>query len=478
MLCVDADVLCLYGLDRVDDSVRHWLEKQDKRHLLVFDDVEEFASLEHPRAHFFFLPEGEEENIFKEIAWKHLFLKFHYNIPQDHEKAARLFTVMQNLREGIHLIASDWSDLDLNVVKNVLQNMLKMPKAYHGKDFFGKFQDMPAIICGSGPSLAKNVDELKGLENRALIMAGGTALPLLGKRCINIHFSAMIDPKLSLERFIEGFYEDIPLFYQNRVDRQFLEKMRGPLLWMPDAGSSLIERELFEEESFDGGWNVVTFCTALAASLGCSPIIFVGMDLSAAPEKIYAPGVKATAQEEKLILTEGENGEAFYSKRDWLIARSWLEEFIKAHPQTLFLNATEGGIGVPSVKNILLSSAKEEYLQKNKDVQTRVLNLLQQLSPIGRKEELTAKVDALKMSFSNVRSYCEAFLIRVEEIFPHSLSHDGKLTLILFELEEESVYKRVFEPIWDVWKGSILREDSSYPELQKILLFKRILENF
>ncbi len=336
---------------------------------------------------------------------------------------------------------------------------------------------MPAIICGSGPSLAKNVHELKEIEDKALLIAGGTALSLLPLHGVRVDFAAMIDPELSKERFKEDL-DETPLFYQNRVDRDFLKTVQGPLFWMQDAGSSLIERGLFEEKPFDGGWNVVTFSAAIATSLGCNPIIFVGMDLSARPGEIYAPGVKATKNEEKLMLTHGENAEVFYSKQDWLMARTWLEKFAKMHPQIRFLNATEGGIGVPGIENLSLSSAKDAYLQKTQGLKERISKALDPIFPIGESEEMMRKVASLKESFSRARQHVDAFLMRMQEVFPSPISEDGKASFILFELEEESAYKAVLEMLWQVWKEPILRENPSCPELQKILLFKRVLEDF
>src|SRR6185503_9490810 len=63
--------------------------------------------------------------------------------------------------------------------KNFYHNILELDNAENGSALSGKFQGVPAIICGAGPSLGKNIELLKTLKDKALIFAGGTAMNAL-----------------------------------------------------------------------------------------------------------------------------------------------------------------------------------------------------------------------------------------------------------------------------------------------------------
>lgn len=467
-----ADVLCLYGLSRVTPACYTWLEAKEHRQLIVLEDTTPFASFEHPRAHLFFLPQGGEEEVFKQIAWEHLFLRFHY-LPE--EEGRGVLFALEGIQKGVHLIASERSDLRQTVVKNFLKNVEVLGKALDGRQLFGKFLGVPAIICGSGPSLAQNGEELRHFSDKAVLFGGGSALAWLAGKNIPIHFAAAIDPSSPKERFPSQFYADTPLIYQNRVDPVLLQSAEGPLVYLPDAGSSLVESHLSETLFFDGGWNVATLCTAFATALGCAPIIFVGMDFCAEAGQIYASGITPTEKEKELIPVILE-GKEVHSKSDWLIAREWIEEFVHSHPETLFLNASEGGIGVPGVANISLKQVEEQHLQPIPDLDQRIESALGEITPVAERPLLRARQVEVVDSLKRIGEHCKTFLESAEKTFPAPLASNGACTLALFEIEEEIAYHLFLAPLWEIWEKVLLREGKGEIRLHQVLLLTQVLE--
>jgi hypothetical protein len=464
----ESDLVCLYGLEGIEEYQK-WLEEKEERLLLILEDEREFFQPHHPRIHFFFLPPGDEEQVFKQIAWDFVFLRFFYAASPQKMRAPELFKQLQKIQDGVHLVASDWSDLGMQVTKNAMKNLKRFSAALSVKPLFGRFQGVPAIICGGGPSLEKNGFLLKELEEKAMIIAGGTALPLLSQRGISPHFAAALCPHPPKERFWGQTHFETPLFYQNRVDPDLLNLAHAVTLCLPDAGSSLIERCFFPEEYFEAGWNVVTFSTAIAYALGCNPILFVGVDLAAQNGAIYSSGVEATCEEKKLVETCNEEGNCFFSKRDWLMAREWLSNFAMKRPETLFLNATEGGIGIPGIANIAL---KDAPLKISQDFHGRIFAALQSLP-----QNPPVEFEAVEGSLSRSQKFVNRLLERMEQVFPSPFFEDGQCTLLQVELEEEKIYSTLLAPFWEFWKRIILREEEAlHPEIHRILFFKRILE--
>ena len=70
----------------------------------------------------------------------------------------------QELQHKIHYDASlknslliEYLQYGVGFFKNYYPNILCLEGAYLADELFGKFQNIPAIICGAGPSLEKNL---------------------------------------------------------------------------------------------------------------------------------------------------------------------------------------------------------------------------------------------------------------------------------------------------------------------------------
>ncbi len=283
MIEEDTDIVCLYGGDfgEVYPEVAKWLnQKQERRLLCILEESDHIQALfQDSRVRFVFT--GDEES-FKQAAWEFVFLKFSYLAlgPSEQKKRAEeLFSKMRHYQSGVHLVASDFRDFGVRILSNVYANMPKFCDAKRGRALFNRFKGIPAIICGAGPTLEREIGALRKLQNNALLFAGGSALNILAQEKITPHFAASIDPDPPHERLKGQASFSSPFFYQSRVSQELLASIHAPLLWMEGSGGYPIEEWLqkecgIEESTFDGGWNVATFCTALSVELGCNPHYF------------------------------------------------------------------------------------------------------------------------------------------------------------------------------------------------------------
>ena len=129
---------------------------------------------------------------FKPLPWKHLF------------KPWEVMGGNKDLIEGAILEAeltlSLYRDFGEGVLTNVFKNLDLHKRIKKGGDLKGQFNGIPAVICGAGPSLEKSFSELKEIQDRAVIIAGGSALAPLSRSHIPIHFAAAVDPDPPTER--------------------------------------------------------------------------------------------------------------------------------------------------------------------------------------------------------------------------------------------------------------------------------------
>jgi hypothetical protein len=324
-----------------------------------------------------------------------------------------------------HLVLSDYSDLGIQVAHNVFQNVQQMDELYLPEK--NLFQGIPAIICGAGPSLEQAIDRLKSLQTRALLFSGGAGLTALEHFGICPHFAGGIDPYPACQRLQLQRSRELPFFFQSRVASDLLQQMQGPKLWFPSSGHFPLEQWVSSHiglpvESFDGGWNVATFLTAVAVYLGCAPIVLVGVDLAG---EAYAGAV---------VTGEGK-------KRDWKMAAEWLQNFALQHGQIGF--SLEGFGGVDRLPGL-------EGLYK------RPFHPLEQESCY----------ETFNKSLLRVQDICLKLVgggLSPKEDF-----------LLQFELEEELAYQVFGRPVWEAWQSLFKGEEV----LNKSLFLLRQIGSF
>jgi hypothetical protein len=274
---------------------------------------------------------------------------------------------------------------------NYYNNLQFLDSSYLANSLFEKFHNVPAIICGAGPSLEKNIHLLKTLNNRALIIAGGSAINALNSYDVFSHFNAGIDPNpTQLTRILANNEYETPFFYRNRIYSGALNLQSGSKLYVTGAGGYKIP-EYFEgklgikiEEPIDEGYNVINFSVSIAKKLGCNPIILCGVDLAYTNNQSYLQGMKFHALHnfKKTFITKGHhdelvgfkdiNGNSTTTLWKWINEASWFSQFAEKNPQTLILNATEGGIGFPLIKAMTLKDVADKYLQKSYDFESLI----------------------------------------------------------------------------------------------------------
>lgn len=491
------ELICVYGIGdgAVYRQLRSWLQKQEQRFILfIEDDEEHFLKMKDaswakdPKVRIFFYQEGDEE-LFKEIAWEFLFLKFGFFAQADYvekkgEKMVEIFSKMEHYHRGIDLVASDFQDMGVAVLKNVMENQKKLASSLLGQSLEGMCRQVPAIICGAGPSLNVQIPLLASLQDRAMIFAGGSAVAALTKQGVSPHFCAHFDPNPPRDRFLQQDAAEIPHFYQSRFSSSLLNLVHGPLLWMAEGGNYPIEKWLKERYSipyatFDSGWTVANFCTAAAVLLGCSPIIFVGMEFSCQSDQVYAAGMRADEHKEEFVEVQNAEGAKLFTKNDWMMSAEWQAALAAQHPGIRFVNATPHGLAILNTETISLNEAANAYLQRQHDLSGAVHALMQRAEGLQLQEAAGQEtLEMLIQSYKQCDKVCDALLKLWEKHYPKSPMEKGEYAAAEHDLEKEVAFQTILEPLWQIWKRPILRA-SNHPlgnHVHRLLFFKRAIE--
>ena len=350
---------------------------------------------------------------------------------------------------------------------NFYQNLLQLPKACEGTKFFKKFKNVPAVICGAGPSLEKQFDTIRGLKNKALIFGCGSAMNALNAAGIMPDFGAAIDPNpTQATRLRENTAEGVPYFYRNRVHPKALENIKGPRLYLTgcggyDVGNWFDEKLKIKAIDLEEGYNVVNLSLEIAKQLGCNPIILVGCDLAFTGLKSYAKGIESDSHvtiaeitgvedyDDRAIVKPDIYGHATYTLWKWVAEASWMGDFAKENKKIKVINATEGGIGFPGVQNLSLQACVDKYLDTRYDLEDRIKLLIEQtsLSKIPQKK-IIKLMEELSESFSRCEEHLTTLINESVEMSRRvseakevpEITHSGAFALAEFELVEEIAY--------------------------------------
>ena len=325
-------------------------------------------------------------------------------------------------------------------------NIRRWKECYWGNALFGKFEGVPAIICGAGPSL--DPEEIAKYRDQALIIAGGSAINALGP--VRPHFLVGCDPfPAQMERFLENQAFELPIFFRHRWHIGARMVSHGPLLYLNGAtGSGLVghleERLGIVGEDLDEGHNVINFAVNIAHKLGCSPIVLSGLDLAYTNDQSYAPGVvgKPAADGDQPIEWTDKHGMPIMTHKKWLAEAEWLGQV-----DAELINATPGGLKIPNVPD-------------------RPLTTLGPSRPLD--EMVHAAVQEAKLPLKGdpepILQEIKASLLRCQTKLDQLAGETslGKRALLEVELEEEVAYDAVIAPFAAVHKVALKGDRTAF----------------
>lgn len=164
----------------------------------------------------------------------------------------------------------------------------------------GRFRGYPAILVGAGPSLEKNLEELRRAEGRAIIIAVSTAMKILLGRGIRPDLTAIIDYHNVSARYFESVPPEqaVPIVCDPKANCEAVLAYSGPKLFCNDPlMNTLLEGVPGDKGSLVMGATVAHVAFDIARVLGCDPIVMVGLDLSYPEGRHHAGGTAQQRQQ-------------------------------------------------------------------------------------------------------------------------------------------------------------------------------------
>lgn len=231
-----------------------------------------------------------------------------------------------------------------------------------------RFKSYPAIVVSAGPSLDKNIQELKKAQGKAVIISGGRTLKPLLKNGIIPTFVVSIDPSYYAYELVEDYLEyDFPLITMPMSSNDIIKKYSGKHFIINNYSYTELVNKIMNKRVptlFSGG-SVAHSSTALAHYMGCNPIILVGQDLAFTNQKVHAEQAiiegRINTQEGKTILVKDVNGNEINTSKSLYSFKQWFEKYFALNNHITYIDATEGGAKIKGTEICKLKDAISRY---------------------------------------------------------------------------------------------------------------------
>lgn len=299
---------------------------------------------------------------------------------------------IKKMRRHMYDIEVGWNTVirytDINA-KNVFYNLPYLYEGYSISDLQGILpKDVPTIVVSAGPSLNKNIMELKKAVGKACIIATDTAMkPLLNAGIIPDLF-VIVDGLKPDCLFDHKDLSKVPMVTMTGVAIGAMQLHKGKKFFYY-SGSDFeneILRKLGEKENrnrilynLPTGGSVATSAYSLGIFMGSETVILVGQDLAMTGNRTHADGTFQDKMDEidvdsgEYFEVESVDGGKVLTRGDLKLYLDWFEKYIKEWKYCVTtIDATEGGALIHGSKVMTLKRAIQKYCKHDFNVKWHV----------------------------------------------------------------------------------------------------------
>ncbi|MCI8282125.1 MAG: motility associated factor glycosyltransferase family protein [Lachnospiraceae bacterium] len=320
------------------------------------------------------------------------------------EEIRKYVKKLQRYIEQMIVERNTWHTMSISTAQNMIGNLKYIAQGYHPQLMVNAFpHDGAAILVSAGPSLNKNIHELKRAKNKCLIVAVDTAIKPLMKAGIVPDLMATVDALKPLGLVdVEGS-EEIHLVAPPAAVTALVEHQKGKKFFYFDGHALPMHLYSMNEKKFSDvaiGGSVACAGFSLIYKLGFDTIILVGQDLAYTGNRAYADGTFQDEMPEeatsRMTMVKGNCEEKVPTSEDLRIFLEWFEKYIKGMKQrrnVTVYNATEGGAYIEGTEVVTLKEILDQVCQGEEiDFAGRIRDLDSEFSP----EELEKAMGYIK----------------------------------------------------------------------------------
>lgn len=244
-------------------------------------------------------------------------------------------------------------------IVNMFMNYRDMVKQHTVNQIKEKFENVdyentPVIIVSAGPSLDKNILELKNAKGKAFIVCVDTALNSMLKEGILPDIAVTVDPHKPVALFQNMTGKNIPIVVSQFSNKDVILTLDSKRFYIGEEDYIANIYRQYGKESpveLESGGSVAHIAFSLACYLGFRTIILVGQDLAYTGNKKHTTDaydsdntfIKEMEESDDYELVDSIDGGKVWTKGNMKAYINWFEEQILRYPELRVIDATEGG---------------------------------------------------------------------------------------------------------------------------------------
>ncbi|AOR22910.1 motility associated factor glycosyltransferase family protein [Clostridium taeniosporum] len=376
-----------------------------------------------------------------------------------------LFQIKGNIATEI-AFAQMW----LNNTIRLLDYIKEIPDVSIMKE---EFKDIPIVIVSAGPSLNKNVHYLKEINNKALIIAVGSAVNILEKKEITPHIIMGFDGQEMEAKIFQQLKNTKPIFiFGPSVHYKAVESYKGQKMCMIlNNDTSILELYKglgIKVQKFDSGPSVSNIALVLAQYLKASQVMLIGQDLAYTGNERYAEGGihNYNIDKDKSLERKGFKkvldiyGKEVYTKNDLIGIKNWFEEYLNVfNGEIEVYNCSEAGLGIKGAPNMKFKEAINKFCIRDFNIYDK-LPLLSKKNNSIDKDKFGNLIFEYKKEIKRLIELSKQRLDKIYKLINHydekSFSKQFKSILNLCdEIEKYDSFKVFIEPTGKSYIDSI-----------------------
>lgn len=293
-------------------------------------------------------------------------------------KALKAYITEENIRWNTLVRYTDVK------AKNTFYNLPALFQGYSIEELRGILpEDVPTIVVSAGPSLNKNIMDLKKAVGRACIIATDTAMkPLLNAGIIPNLF-VIIDGLKPGILFEHKDISKVPMVTMTGVSIEPMKYHKGKKFFYYSSSpfEHRILQELGEKEGrirtlpdLVTGGSVATTAYSMGVYMGSRTVILIGQDLALTNNRTHADGTFQDKMDEidmssgRYIEVEAIGGGTVLTRDDFEMYLKWYEQYTEKWSHITLVDATEGGALIHGSKVMTLKRAIQKYCKKEFNV--------------------------------------------------------------------------------------------------------------
>ena len=279
------------------------------------------------------------------------------------ERMEYMFIRDSGIRNQHNLMVSNFRENELHCLHNVDE----LQEQFRGKR---------AVIVAAGPSLDRNIVQLREKPSDVLIISVGTVFHKLMQCGVGVDYVIVSDAQPTIrDQFCRDFDRKIPLLVLSTASKCVATEYAGEkyIIYQKDYPMSEDAARIKRYNTYETGGSVSTTALDVCLRLGCKSAAYIGLDLAYTESRGHADG---TTGVESIDTTDMKlvpgyeiiNVEQGYEMKKMAVAsshlfdmyRQWIEKRVSNAAVPVF-DATEGGSIIQGLEIITL----KEYMQNN-----------------------------------------------------------------------------------------------------------------